>query len=87
MTQDEVIGRIEPIIRDLFDEYDGPVAASLSAKDVEQWDSLANVQLVVMVEVAFGIRFATTEIAALNNLGELADLVARKATLGVAARA
>ena len=87
MTHDEVIGRIEPIIRDLFDEYDGPVTASLSAKDVEQWDSLANVQLVVMVEVAFGIRFATTEIASLNNLGELAELVARKGRLGAAARA
>ena len=86
MTQDEIIGRIEPILRDLFDEYGGPVTAALTAKDVEQWDSLANVQLMVMIEVAFGIKFATTELSSLKNLGELADLVARKAR-GAVARA
>jgi acyl carrier protein len=86
MTQDEVIGRIEPILRDLFDEYEGPVTAALSAKDVEQWDSLANVQLMVMVEVAFGIKFATTEVTSLNNLGELATLVMRKTQPKAAAR-
>jgi acyl carrier protein len=78
MTQDDVIGRIEPILRDLFDEYQGPVTAALTAKDVEQWDSLANVQLMVMVEMAFGIKFATTEVTSLGNLGELAALVLRK---------
>lgn len=75
LTRSDVITRIEPIIRDLFDEYQGPVTATLSAKQVEQWDSLANVQLMVMVEKAFGLRFSTSEIATLKNLGELADLI------------
>jgi acyl carrier protein len=87
MTQDEVVARIEPILRDLFDEYEGPVTAALTANDVEQWDSLANVQLMVMVEAAFRIKFATTEISSLKSLGELADLVARKARQGAVARA
>ena len=87
MTQDEVVARIEPILRDLFDEFDGPVTAALTANDVEQWDSLANVQLMVMVEAAFRIKFATTEISSLKTLGELADLVARKAQQGAVARA
>ena len=78
MTQDEVIVRIEPIFRDLFDEYAGPVTRALAAKDVGQWTSLANVQLMVMVEIAFDIRFATREVVDLQNLGELADLVALK---------
>jgi acyl carrier protein len=87
LTQDEVIGRIAPIIRDLFDEYGGPVTAELAADDVEQWDSLANVQLMVMVEGVFRIRFTTSEVISLGNLGELAALVARKAgaTVGQAA--
>lgn len=79
MTQDEVVARIEPIIRDLFDEYDGPVTAALTANDVEAWDSLSNVQLMVMVERAFGIRLATTDVGAIENLGALADLVIRRA--------
>ncbi|HEX4097212.1 MAG TPA: acyl carrier protein [Caulobacteraceae bacterium] len=79
MTRDEAIARIEPIFRDLFDEYDGPVVATLSAADVDQWDSLANVQLIVMVEHAFGARFSTDEILELKNLGELAALIVSKA--------
>jgi acyl carrier protein len=79
MTPAEVIVRIEPIFRDLFDDYKGPVTAALSAKDVEQWDSLANVQLVVMVERAFKVRFSVDEIGELANLGALADLVSKRA--------
>ncbi len=78
MTLDDIIGRIEPIIRDLFDEYEGPVDASLNADRVAQWDSLANVQLMVMVEKQFGVKFTTGEIAALKTLGDLAALVRAK---------
>ena len=80
MTSDKVLAGIEPIIRDLFDEYDGPVTAELTAEDVEQWDSLANVQLIVMVEKAFKVRLAASEIGSLKNLGALAQLVASKAS-------
>jgi acyl carrier protein len=79
VTPTEVIARIEPIMRDLFDEYEGPVTANLTAKDVPQWDSLANVQLLVMVEKAFGVRFASSEVGAMKDLGELADLIVAKA--------
>ena len=78
MTSAEIIVRFEPIMRDLFDEYSGPITAALTANDIEQWDSLANIQLVVMVEKAFGVKFAVGEITRLKNLGALADLVASK---------
>jgi len=79
MTPDEILARIEPIMRDLFDEYSGPITPSLTANDVGQWDSLANVQLVVMVEKAFGVKFAIGEITRLKDLGALVDLVAARA--------
>jgi len=69
---------MEPVLRDLFDEYEGPVTASLNADDVGQWDSLANVQLMVLIEQTFKIRFKNEEIATLRNLGDLAHLVAGK---------
>jgi acyl carrier protein len=78
VTTAEVIARIEPIMRDLFDLYDGPVTARLTAKEVEQWDSLANVQLLVMVEKTFGVQFANSDIGNLKNLGALAELVVAK---------
>ena len=79
MTPNEILTRIEPLMRDLFDEYGGPITRSLTARDVGQWDSLANVQLVVMVEKAFGVKFAISEITRLKDLGALVDLVAAKA--------
>ena len=78
MTSADIIVRFEPIMRDLFDEYSGPITAALTANDIEQWDSLANIQLVVMVEKAFSVKFAVGEITRLRNLGALADLVASK---------
>lgn len=65
-------------MRDLFDEYDGPISASLTADAVEQWDSLANVQLIVMIEKAFRVKFTISEVTSLKNLGALAELVAAK---------
>jgi acyl carrier protein len=52
---------ITKIMRNLFDEYEGPVTPSLSARDVAQWNSLMNVQFLVLVEQAFGIRFELLE--------------------------
>ncbi len=69
---------LEDIVRTLFDEYDGPVGPGLTAADVEQWDSLANVQMMVLAEQTFAVRFTTAEIAGLANLGEMAALIRQK---------
>ena len=78
MTDVAIMSKLEAIVRALFDEYEGPIGPSLSSKDVAQWDSLANVQFAVMVEQALNVRFATDEVGRMKNLGEVADLVARK---------
>ena len=70
------------IVRDLFDEYDGPVTRDLSARDVDQWDSLINVQFVVLVERAYGIRFSAREVGQFKNIGELLDIVRAKRSAG-----
>jgi acyl carrier protein len=70
--------KMTEIVRDLFDEYDGPVTRELSARDVGQWDSLMNVQFVVLIEQAYGIRFSTREVGQFKNVGELLDIVNAK---------
>jgi acyl carrier protein len=75
---DDDLQTITGMIRALFDEYEGPVTRDLSARDVAQWDSLANVQFAVLIERTFGIRFETREIGGFRNIGELLDLVAAK---------
>ncbi|MEM6904735.1 MAG: acyl carrier protein [Pseudomonadota bacterium] len=78
MTRAEIYAQIDPIFRELFDLFEGPLTDELTAHDVEQWDSLGNVQLVVAIEQMFGLRFEQLEIAQLPNLGALADLVIAK---------
>ncbi|MBO9500289.1 acyl carrier protein [Brevundimonas sp. A19_0] len=77
-SEADILAKIEPLMRDLFDEYDGPIGPQTSAADIEQWDSLANVQFIVMVEQTFGVRFSTSEIEKLRNLGEMAQVIAAK---------
>jgi acyl carrier protein len=75
---DDRLETIEHIVRDLFDEYRGPVTRALDASQVAQWDSLSNIQFVVLTEQAFGIRFTSAEVRSFRNLGELLDAVERK---------
>lgn len=78
MTRDEVIERLVPIMEDVFDEDGIEYSDSLTADDVQEWDSLSHIRFMVAVEKEFGVRFSTAEIEGLTNLGELVDaLVAR----------
>lgn len=80
MDDAAILQKFEEIIRELFDEYTGPVTPALSARDVEQWDSLGHIQFVVMVEKIFKLRFEMDEVRELPNLGALAALVRARAT-------
>jgi acyl carrier protein len=66
------------ILRDLFDDYSGPITSKTTAEDVPDWDSLAQVKLMVQVERGFGIRFDAREVTAPQNVGELAALIDKK---------
>ena len=74
MNQAEVIAKLQTIFDDVFIE---PVALNpaLSALDVEEWDSLTHISLLVAVEKSFSIRFRVGEVEGTHNVGELADLI------------
>ena len=79
MNQPEIYERLQAIFRDLFDERDLVLTADTTARDVERWDSLSHVAMMVRVEEAFGIRFSTREVTGLANVGALAQVIGRKA--------
>ncbi len=70
--------RLQDIFRDLFDDDDIVLTDATSAKDIDGWDSLANVKLIVRIEKAFKIRFGTGEIVGLSNVGELVSRIRKK---------
>jgi acyl carrier protein len=77
MTQAEVLAKLQPIFDQLFLEP-VEVTATLSANDVEEWDSLLQISIIVAVEKAFNVRFRVGEVEATKNVGEFADLIVRR---------
>jgi acyl carrier protein len=67
--------RLCRVMRDVFEDDALQITPATSAADVEQWDSLLHVTLVVMVEREFGVRFSSSEVAKLENVGDLVALI------------
>jgi acyl carrier protein len=78
VTSDEVMKRLEPIVAEVMGLDAVTLRRESTAADVEGWDSVRNVELMVALEDAFGVRFRTGELAGLANVGELADRIASR---------
>jgi acyl carrier protein len=76
MTEQDVLSAIAQIVAEKF-EYTGPITSDTVASDVEGWDSVAQVELIIEVERHFGIRLTTGEVAGLPNIGALVAAVHR----------
>lgn len=79
MDENELVSRLTPIFRDVFNDSALVVTESLTAADVPTWDSLSNINMIVAVEKAFGVKFSIRDVRALKNVGELLQLIKRKA--------
>lgn len=74
MERTEVFNKLKNVFEDFFFD-DFTFSEDLTANDVDEWDSLAHVSLVVSVEKLFGIRFDAGEVTATKNVGELISLI------------
>jgi acyl carrier protein len=74
----DVQDRLARTIRDMFDVPTIQINRATTAADIEGWDSLTHINLIVAVEKEFGVRFTTAEVTALKNVGDLTDVVAKK---------
>lgn len=74
--------KLERVFRSVFDREDLTVSDATTADDVEGWDSLAQINLIVGAEGVFGVRFQTAEIKALKNVGHFKRLIADKLAAG-----
>lgn len=69
---------VEGIFRDLFRDEGLAIHTETSAKDIEGWDSLAHITLIVAIEKKFGIKFKLAELQELSNVGDILALVKTK---------
>jgi acyl carrier protein len=79
MSSDQILPQIRSIMEDVFDLDDLSVTSATTAEDIEEWDSLSHIRLVVAIERKFKIKFKTAEIEGLKNVGDLVDLIGVKA--------
>jgi len=75
MDEAHIYDRLAEIFEDVFDEDSIKMSPELSAKDVDGWDSLTHIRLLLTVEKAFKIKFSTSEIGKLANVGDLVALI------------
>jgi acyl carrier protein len=75
MDNPQIYAKLTEIFEDVFDEDSIAVTPELSAKNVEGWDSLNHIRLMLTIEKAFKIKFSTSEVGKLENVGELVALI------------
>jgi acyl carrier protein len=78
MSLDAIYPKLTHILQDVFDDDELIARPDLTADQVEGWDSFAHLRLIFAVEKAFGVKFAAAQIAGLQNVGDLAELIDAK---------
>ncbi|MFO1498039.1 MAG: acyl carrier protein [Verrucomicrobiota bacterium] len=76
MTFPEIHTRLTTVFRDVFDNPKLEITETTSAQDIEEWDSLSHINLIVAAEKAFATSFTVKEVKALNTVGDLMRLIA-----------
>lgn len=75
MEKSEILKRIQSIFQDVLDNEDIELNAETTAEDIEEWDSLSHIQLIVAIEKEFKIKFTSKEILSWKNVGEMIECI------------
>lgn len=78
MTLASVLKEFNEIFIDVLDDEDIDLKETDTANDIEDWDSLSHIQLVVAIEKHFKVKFTASEIAKFKNVGEMCEGVVKK---------
>ena len=80
MERKELVSRVEAIYKKILEVDEIHLEDSMTAKDVEGWDSLTHSLLINQVQKEFGVKFKLREVISLKNVGELFNLIESKLT-------
>ncbi|MBR1434459.1 MAG: acyl carrier protein [Bacteroidales bacterium] len=78
MDNGQLLLKIQEIFRDVLDDEEIILNDNSTADDVEGWDSLTHIQLIVQIEKAFKVKFTSKEILSWKNVGELVNCLSAK---------
>jgi len=78
LNREEIREKLNQIFQDVFEDDSLEITDEMCADDIEDWDSLAQIDLVTASESVFKVKFSISEIVKLQNIGDMLDLVSRK---------
>lgn len=78
MINPSILSQVETIFRDVLDNEDIVLTDATTANDIDDWDSLTHIQLIVAIEKYFRIKFTSREILSWNNIGEMISCIVTK---------
>lgn len=78
MEKIQILAEVQEIFREVLDNEEIVLNNATTADDVEEWDSLTHIQLIVAIEKHFKIKFTSKEILSWQNVGEMIDCIATK---------
>lgn len=78
MTDEQILAALTDICRQVFADDSIVMTLDTTAEDVEGWDSFNHINILVAVEMRFGIKFHTAEVEELRNVGQLVQLIRAK---------
>lgn len=78
MDYNEIVKQVNDIFIDVLDNDKITLEPSTTAKDIEEWDSLTHIQLIVAVEQQFKIRFSSTQLNNWKTVGDMCAAIERK---------
>ena len=78
MTAQEILSRLTPIFIDILDNENIILNPETTAKDIEEWDSITYIQLIVAIEKQFKIKFTSIDVSNFKNVGEMCEAIEKK---------
>ncbi len=75
MKNEQIYKELDEIFQDVFDDENIHVTEKTTAADIEDWDSLEHINLVVAIENHFGIKFNMSEVTTMKNVGEMVNII------------
>jgi acyl carrier protein len=78
LSINEINDQTTTVFRDVLENDEIVLQESTTADDIEEWDSLSHIQLIVALEKHFKIRFSTSEITSYKNVGEMLTGIQKK---------
>jgi len=78
VTDHEILERLTAIFRDILDDDDIELTPQTTAADIKDWDSANHINIVVSVEMRFGIKISNAQVEQLKNVGDFVALIAQK---------